>query len=154
MYQENLFIIYTGKVATGKSLQKTVEPYGWDVKIAIEMMPALAMHVFYFPDIVIIDDVSKSGLAKYTCRHLLSIEAEPLLILADNADSGKWNIPFKPTVQILPCSANIDEIVDNASKLVKLTQELQIRYHQTFSKRRGLRQSLQSSSKGRRRFIE
>lgn len=127
MYQEDLFIIYIGEVDTGKSLQKAVEPYGWNVKIAIEVMPALAMYVFYFPDIVIIDDIAKSDLAKLTCRHLLSIGAEPLLILTDDADSGKWDIPFKPAVQILPRFINVDELVDVASKFVKLTRELQIR---------------------------
>ena len=127
MYQEDLFIIYIGEVDTGKSLQKAVEPYGWTVKIAIEVIPALAMYVFYFPDIVIIDDIAKSDLAKLTCRHLLSVGAEPLLILTDDADSGKWDIPFKPAVQILPRFINVDELVDVASKFVKLTRELQIR---------------------------
>jgi len=127
MYRENLFIIYTGEAATGKSLQKAVEPYGWNVEIATEVMPALAMYVFYFPDIVIIDDIAKSDLAKLTCRYLLSIGAEPLLILADDADSGKWDIPFKPTIKISPCSTNIEELADVVYKLVKLTRELQVK---------------------------
>ena len=126
MYQEDLFIIYIGEVDTGKSLQKAVEPYGWNVKIAIEVMPALAMCVFSFPDIVIIDDIAKSDLAKLTRRHLLSIGVEPLLILADDADSGKWDIPFMPTIKILPRSTNIEELVDVVYKLVKLTRELQV----------------------------
>lgn len=137
MYRENFFILYAGEIERGTSLQKAVEPNGWKVKIALELGQALAIHLFYFPDVVIIDDIGESELAALTCEHLLSIGAEPLLIWANDIDPEKWNLPAKQTVQILPQSTKIDEVVDTVTRLVNLARDLHFRRHQSRSDWRG-----------------
>lgn len=84
-------IIYVGTHSFGRALQAVQHKHNWHVMIASETLEALAMYIFYYPHLVIIDTVPDRALAEAVCEHLRSVHAQPLVVLADNPRSRPWS---------------------------------------------------------------
>lgn len=120
MRSEKRFILYVGGIDRGNALKKVVDPYGWDVKIIMERNRVLAVYVFCFPDIVIIEDSAKTaGLVPFVLCHLISMGARPFIILSDDPVFEKKQIPDKATGCVLPGTTHIGKIVEIISKLTR-----------------------------------
>ena len=80
MLKNNVSIMYVGGVDTGRILTKHARQRGWHVFHPAETMEALAMHVFYYPDIVVIDRSEFPIMAAEVAQHLRSLNDEtPML---------------------------------------------------------------------------
>ncbi len=55
MSKINVSIMYVGDVDHGRSLFNAAEARGWFVHLPTETMEALAFHIFYYPDLVVLD---------------------------------------------------------------------------------------------------
>ncbi len=105
-------MIYVGDPTRGRMLQMAGDQYGWSVLLPTEMLEALGMYVVYFPDLVIIDTATNYALAEGVFTHLRSVDAQGLLVLADTAESGPWNMLLPPTVQVVPPPISHDRFVE------------------------------------------
>ncbi len=111
MIKEPLAILYVGNTGRGQALQATVEPYGWHIYETSELLRALGMYIMGYPDVVIIEAVPGSSLAEEVYFHLRSVNAEPLLILADEARQEQWQGPVTPAIRVLPRTLNNEELL-------------------------------------------
>ena len=109
MMDSFLGIVYVGDARRGAALHATVGKYGWYVYTPSEAMEALGMYVFYSPALVVLD--SGTDFAHEVYRHLLTVDARPLLILADPAQAAKWHVPASAGVGVLPLSASEDDVL-------------------------------------------
>lgn len=80
MNKQNPVMVFVGERA--ESIREQLQPEGWLVYIPTEMMEALAMYVFYVPDVVVID--SKHPDAYEVHAHLNSIGADNLLVIGED----------------------------------------------------------------------
>src|SRR5689334_18631753 len=108
-------ILYVGDARRGRALHDAAAEHGWYVYVPTETMEALGIYIFYMPGLVVID--AGSDFAQEVYRHLRSIEAEPLLILADKAQQKTWNIPV--AARVLPQGSQVDEIVAAIANLLE-----------------------------------
>lgn len=111
MVKEPLAILYVGNTERGQALRATVEPYGWHIYETTELLRALGMYIMGYPDVVIIEAVPGSSLAEEVYFHLRSVNAEPLLILADEARQEQWQGPATSTIRVLPRTLNNEELL-------------------------------------------
>jgi hypothetical protein len=107
-------ILYVGDAARGRALHEAAAARGWHVYVPTETMEALGIYIFYSPSIVVVE--AGSGFAAEVYRHLRSVEAEPLLILADAAQKKAWSL--MATSGVLRESAEVDEIMAAIANLL------------------------------------
>ncbi len=107
-------ILYVGDSGRGQSLHAAAAQRGWYVYTPTEVMEALGMFVFYSPSIVVIE--AGSDFAREVYRHLRSIQANPLLFLADQAQQQAWALPTDS--RVLPLASREDEILSAVGKLL------------------------------------
>ncbi|MCU0498578.1 MAG: hypothetical protein MUF87_14600 [Anaerolineae bacterium] len=74
-------LLYVGEISAAEQFACLVAPRGWQVLIPTEMLEALAMYLFYYPSVVILDD---SPLAREVQFHLESLPAEVPLLNAES----------------------------------------------------------------------
>jgi len=118
MSLDNPSILYVGGVERGQVLQAQVENMGWHIHLPVETLEALAMHVFYCPDITVIDTVERCRTGTEVYFHLRSAQARPLLILAREDHLKRWAVPDESTVRVLPHTIDDDDLIATISELI------------------------------------
>jgi hypothetical protein len=118
MSQEHPNILYVGGFERGQVLQAKVRARGWYLYLPLETLEALAMHVFYYPDITVIDTAARCRIGTEVYFHLRSAQARPLLILAHEKQLNRWAVPSDSTVRILPHTLGDEELITVIEDLV------------------------------------
>ncbi len=118
MSLEHPNVLYVGGVERGQMFQARAEIMGWHVYQPLDTLEALAMHVFYYPDITVIDTVEKCGMGTEVYFHLRSARARPLLILAREDHLNRWAVPDESTVRVLPNTIGDDDLIAVISELI------------------------------------
>lgn len=116
MSEAQLNILYVGAYERGQVLQAKAE--GWHVYLPQDTLEALAMHVFYYPDITVIDTVAKCRMGTEVYFHLRSVQARPLLILAREDHLKRWAAPDDSTVRVLPHTLTDEALIAAIEDLV------------------------------------
>lgn len=130
MKLKDLYIVFVGDAGRGKCLKKAVETYGWSVSIVAEMMPALAEYVFYFPDLVIIDDFPESNLARSVYYHLRSIDARPILALNHSPNALKFMHVNSPSfLKLIDRDSDPKALIEAITELVNSYRKALARQH-------------------------
>jgi CheY-like chemotaxis protein len=94
-------ILYIGDVERGRALLAAVERSGEGfVYLPADVMEALGMYVFYFPDVVVIDAINQPLAALEVYHHLRTVGAAPIILLTldDRSDSGDGVYRLPPLV--------------------------------------------------------
>jgi hypothetical protein len=118
MSQERPNILYVGGFERGQVLQAKVHERGWYLYLPLETLEALAIHVFYYPDITVIDTVARCRMGTEVYFHLRSAQARPLLILAHEDHLKRWGVPDDSTVRVLPHTLRDDDLIAVIEDLV------------------------------------
>jgi hypothetical protein len=118
MSQERPNILYVGRYERGQMLQAKVEKRGWHLYLPLDTLDALAMHVFYYPDITVIDTAAKCHTGTEVYFHLRSARARPLLILAREDQLDRWGVPSDSTVRVLPHTLCDEDLIAAIEDLV------------------------------------
>jgi DNA-binding response OmpR family regulator len=95
-------LIYVGDACHAGSLRAATSACGWHVLHSDQMLEALAMYVFYYPDLFVLDDTPGSTLAADVYYHLLTVETPPVLILSDEPYKEAWRGISSSHVLVLP----------------------------------------------------
>ncbi|GAB4515588.1 MAG: hypothetical protein OHK0046_19360 [Anaerolineae bacterium] len=109
MTKQNPVIIYIG--SQGEEFEALVQP--WIVIQPQEMMEALAMVLFWYPDLVILEETA--AFAHDIYMHLRSINMEDILILSDHPQD--WEVPVGSAVQVLPLDTPLEALVPQTPEL-------------------------------------
>ena len=116
MSQEYPNVLYVGDYERGQVLQAKAR--GWHVYLPQDTLEALAMHVFYCPDITVIDTVARCHTGTEVYFHLRSAQARPLLILAREDHLNRWAVPDDSTVRVLRDTVRDEELIAAIEDLV------------------------------------
>lgn len=111
MSQQHPTIVFVGDHERADGLNQLVEAHGWTVLEPQEMMEALAMVVFEYPDMVIIEDAPDNPTGHEVYAHLRSIDFPGLLVLTDRPEV--WDLDTHPEETLLlrtPASVLVDEV--------------------------------------------
>jgi len=120
MSMEHPNILYVGDIERGRALLKAVEPHGGYVYLPADTMEALAMYIHYLPDITVIDAGTRYTTAFEVHQHLGSVNAQPVLVLADANSAQDW-IAFNPAARVLPYDLNREELMAAINDLIPHT---------------------------------
>lgn len=101
MSMEHPNILYVGDIERGRALLKAIEAQGSYVYLPADTMEALAMYIHYLPDIVVIEASPGFTTALEVHHHLGSVQAAPVLVLADDTRPTMWTL-FNPAARVLP----------------------------------------------------
>lgn len=115
MSTQNPMVVFSGSEARAADLQAYAADNGWLVLYEPDMLQTLGQVVFFFPNIVIIED-DNEDLAQTVYMHLRSINTDPILILSDHAED--WDIPFGVNALVLPRATHINEIAETVLGMV------------------------------------
>jgi hypothetical protein len=118
MSQEHPNILYVGGFERGQFLQAKVHARGGHLYLPLDTLEALAMHVFYCPDITVIDTAARCRTGTEVYFHLRSAQARPMLILAQENQLNRWAIPSDSTVRVLPHTLGDDDLIAVIEDLV------------------------------------
>lgn len=110
MSMEHPNILYVGDVERGRALSQAVEAQGGYVYLPADTMEALAMYIHYLPDIVVIEASQGFSMALDVHQHLGSIQAAPVLVLADAAHPETWML-FNPAARVLPYTLSREALI-------------------------------------------
>jgi CheY-like chemotaxis protein len=91
-------ILYIGDVERGRALFAAVEHSGEGyVYLPADVLEALGMYVFYFPDVIVIDTMNQPLTALEAYHHLRSVGAAPMILLTSDeradGDDGVYRLP-------------------------------------------------------------
>jgi hypothetical protein len=111
-------IIYAGDAGRGAALHAAVSKYGWYIYTPADAMEALGMYIFYSPALVVIE--TGTDFAHEVYRHLVTVDARPLLILATAMHEAEWQIPATSEIGVLPLDAGQDEIIAAIGVLLEI----------------------------------
>ena len=107
----DLAILYVGDRARGDCLRTALQQRGWEVYVPTEMLEALGLYVFYSPDVVLIDAGGEVPWGWSVYQHLHSIQADVLLVIADECQHRLWQDVAYTTPYVLPLTANPSDAV-------------------------------------------
>lgn len=111
MSQQHPTLVFVGDQERAYSLNQLVEAHGWTVLAPDEMMEALAMVVFEYPDMVIIEDAPDNTMAQDVYAHLRSIDFPGLLVLTDRPEIWDLNAHSEEALLLrTPASVLVDEV--------------------------------------------
>ncbi len=122
MSQAHPNVLYIGDYTRGQALQARAA--GWHIYQPDDTLDALAMHVFYCPDIAVIDTVAKCHTGTEVYFHLRSAQARPLLILAREDHLRRWAVPDDSTVRVLPAALGDEQLIAAIEDLVLWSKTL------------------------------
>ena len=109
-------VLYVGDYERGQGLQAKAR--SWHVYLPQDTLEALAMHVFYCPDITVIDTVARCHTGTEVYFHLRSAQARPLLILAREDHLNRWAVPDDSTVRVLRDTLRDEDLITAIEDLV------------------------------------
>jgi len=115
MSTQTPLIVFSGSEARAADLTAYAQSHGWLVLYEPDMLQTLGQVVFFYPNMVIIED-SDEDQAQTVYLHLCSVNTEPLLILSDHPEN--WEIPFGANVMLLPRHTHVDEIAETVLAMV------------------------------------
>jgi hypothetical protein len=99
MSKQQPHILYVGPEDLGRALDEAVEPMGWHVYHPATTMDALAQHISFFPDFVVIHDAGVPGWTSEAFFHLHSLkDGTPLLLTGEPQPGGIHVLPGIPTL--------------------------------------------------------
>lgn len=114
-------ILYVGHPCQATCLQLATQGNDWCIYTPASLMQALAFYVFYVPDLVILDTTHPTPMTgddlHMIYEHLLSVNAEPILLVTDNY--LEWQVPIGQQIGWLPANSPIDNIIDMACSLIE-----------------------------------
>lgn len=116
MSQARPNVLYVGDYERGQILQSKAND--WHIYLPQYALEALAMHVFYYPDITVIDTVAKCQTGTEVYFHLRSAQARPLLVLAREDHLKRWAVPDDSTVRVLPATLRDEQLIAAIEELV------------------------------------
>jgi len=108
-------ILYVGDIEQGRALAAAADKRDWYVYTPAEAMEALAMYTTYFPDLVVIDAFPRLSLALEVYFHLRSVNAQPMIVLADDRQPGWWG-DFD--VHLLSRSISREALLDTVAEVL------------------------------------
>jgi hypothetical protein len=76
-------VLYIGDVERGRAFTAAAERGGWHVFLPADLLEALGMYLFYYPQVIIIDSLNQPLLAAQAYQHLRSVQAAPIIRLTD-----------------------------------------------------------------------
>lgn len=120
MSQETPLIVYVGGRERGEELAALVRAQGWAMERPTELLEALAMELFYYPDFFVLDE--GAALAGELYHHLHAEGTTPLLILTDEPGAARWHAPAESTL-FLPRRASTREVVALLAYCLSPTRE-------------------------------
>ncbi len=112
-------LLYVGDSAQGDQLQTSATSRGWNLLRPTELMEALALYVFCFPDLVVLDATVDCDLAEAVFFHLRSVDAPALLVLTEATTPGPWDGLPSPAVTVIPPTAHPDVLLDLVANRVE-----------------------------------
>jgi|GEM_PF-1422694 len=112
-------LLYVGYSAQGDQLQTSATSRGWNFLRPTALLEALALYVFCFPDLVVLDATVERDLAEAVFFHLRSIDAPALLVLTEATIPGPWDGLPSPTVTVIPPVAHPDALLDLVANRVE-----------------------------------
>jgi hypothetical protein len=112
-------LLYVGDSARGEQLQTSATSRGWNLLRPTELLEALALYVFCFPDLVVLDATVERDLAEAVFFHLRSVEAPALLVLTETTTPGPWDGLPSPAVTIIQPTAHPDALLDLVANRVE-----------------------------------
>lgn len=86
MSQQKISILFVGCTETAQALSRSTASRGWLVYHTAETMEALAMHIFYYPDIVVIERVHYPITATEVAYHLGSLNDETPIFVVNSIE--------------------------------------------------------------------
>lgn len=105
-------LLYVGDSTRGEQLQTSATSRGWNCLRPTELLEALALYVFCFPDLVVLDATVERDLAAAVFFHLRSVDAPALLVLTEATTPGPWDGLPSPAVTVIPPTAHPDALLD------------------------------------------
>lgn len=121
MTRMNPVIVYVGEAQHALALQTALQPLGWSLLYPQEMMEALAMQVFYYPDMFIIEDNGSFDDARGVYAHLRSVGMDNILLLTNKP--ATWGLPNGGSVRALPTYSSIDTLVEAVTTMIEADPE-------------------------------
>jgi hypothetical protein len=88
MTTSNLQILFLGDREYANSLRPLCDSQGWNLYAPTEMMEALAMTVFYLPNLVLVRDGDRQTFLRETMAHLLEVQVpgSAIVLLTEEGD--------------------------------------------------------------------
>jgi len=105
-------LLYVGDSTQGEQLQTSATSRGWNFLRPTELLEALALYVFAFPDLVVLDATVERDLSEAVFFHLRSVDSPALLVLTEATTPGPWDGLQSPAVTVIPPTAHPDELLD------------------------------------------
>ena len=102
------FILYIGTPEKGQALAAQVEARGGYAYLPDNLMQALGMYITYMPQLVVID--MAVDYAQQAYDHLRSVDAEPLVLLANQRQRST-------SIYSLPPHISADALVDALERI-------------------------------------
>ena len=118
MSREMPLIVYVGNEERGERLQQMSASLGWTVLTATQELQALGMYVFYMPDLMIVDSEGNMAGAETVYAHLRSVNAAPILILAEPRPA--FAAPPGAAVRVIPSAVEESQVILAAASLLQL----------------------------------
>lgn len=107
MSKQNPVVIYVGSEVNAQALTENTRFDGWMVLRPQDMEDALAMHIFEYPDVIVIEDSIDFGRDVFS--HLRSVDEECLVLLTDQPET--WSVPFGSLIRVISQDASTYELV-------------------------------------------
>jgi hypothetical protein len=110
MNYEHPRILYVGNPDEGRAVLAYARRCGWHVYLPQDVMQALAMAVFYAPDVAVVDFEREPEMGRAVYEHLQTLEdAPPVIGLA-------WEADGLPGV-VLPPAADVARLLEAVAGL-------------------------------------
>jgi hypothetical protein len=106
-------VLFIGDFARAEALRETIAPAGWTLFHSDDLLNALAMQVFYYPDCVVIEGDHDDANEAYA--HLRSIHVEAVIVLSDAPAS--WNLP--PAAVALPTDSLTADLITALIEMIQ-----------------------------------
>ncbi len=110
MSKQNPVVLFVGRAERAAVVYNQVDSEGWIVYHPAEMLEALGNYIFYYPDVVVIEDAAEVEFAAEVYDHLRSINAENIILLTDTPE--QWEVPMDTYIRVLPLNIEADAIID------------------------------------------
>lgn len=107
MNKQNPVVIYVGSDKNVKALADHTHYDGWMVLQPQDMEDALAMQVFEYPDVFVIEDGVEFGREVFS--HLSSVNQECIVLLTDRPEA--WSIPVDSMVLVAPTHLSTYDLI-------------------------------------------
>lgn len=129
MAKEQIRILYVGDTERGRAFRASVEAHRWYVYLSDRLLEALGVYVVYVPDIVVVDAAADSNLADEVLLHLQSIDAEPMVVLADEPELERRHDLARPLIRVLPGDHGNGELAATIVELIESKERKAWREH-------------------------